>query len=255
MIIPKDLPAVGDFVIIKITKIMPHGAYCRLTEYNMDSYLPISEVSSGWIKNIHEFIREGQQDVAKVISVDPEKRSVDISLKKATGKDKKDKVNDYSLEKRAEGMVNKAIISSKQETNKEALTLELSKYAKTYNELVNNIFEGKDPLASIKEKEFKQALYDLVAKTIKPKTYTVAYSVDLSTSNTKSGLNSIKDALTEIEKKGVAVLYMGAPKYRLLSTADSYLKAEDKIKDAQKILEKHKNLEFSMKSIKIQAPQ
>ena len=70
MIIQKELPDVSEFVIIKITKIMPHGAYCRLIEYNSDAYLPISEVSSGWIKNIHEFIKEGQQDVAKVIFVD-----------------------------------------------------------------------------------------------------------------------------------------------------------------------------------------
>ena len=251
MIIPKDLPDVGEFVIIKITKIMPHGAYCRLTEYNIDSYLPISEVSSGWIKNIHEFIKEGQQDVAKVIFVDREKRSVDISLKKATGKDKKDKTNDYGLEKRAEGMFSKAVAASKQESNKQAIMAEVSKHAKTYNELVNNIFEGTDPLANIKEKEFKDALYAIVAKTIKAKIYTVAYNVDLTSTDTSSGTNTIKAALIDIEKAGVEVLYMGAPRYRLLATDSSYLKAEEKIKNAQKILENHKNLEFNMKSIKV----
>jgi translation initiation factor 2 subunit 1 len=251
LIVPKNLPDVGEFVIIKITKIMPHGAYCKLSEYNLDSYLPISEVASGWIKNIHEFIKEGQQDVAKVIFVDREKGSVDISLKKATSKDKKDKINDYGLEKRAEGIFNKAIVMSKQESNKQAIASELGKHAKTYNELVNSIFEGTDPLANFKDKEFKQALYSVVAKTIKPKTYTVAYNVDLTTTDTKSGLNSIKEALLSIEKEGVDVLYMGAPRYRLLATDSSYLKAEDRIKNAQKILEKHKNLEFEMKSSKV----
>ncbi len=253
MIIQKSLPDVGEFVIIKITKIMPHGAYCRLAEYNIDSYLPISEVSSGWIKNIHEFIKEGQQDVAKVIFIDPEKRSVDISLKKATAKDKKDKINDYGLEKRAEGIVTKAIAATKQEGNKQAIITELAKYAKTYNELANAIFEGKDPLSGFKEKEFKQALYDLVAKTIKPKTYTVAYNVDLTTTDTKAGINTIKDTLTGVEKEGVEVLYMGAPRYRFLASDSSYPKAEEKIKKAQKLLEKHKNIEFSMKSVKVQA--
>ena len=252
MIIPKELPDVGEFVIIKISKIMPHGAYCRLTEYNLDSYLPISEVSSGWIKNIHEFIKEGQQDVAKVIFVDREKRSVDISLKKATTKDKKDKVNDYGLEKRAEGMFNKAIISSKSEERKQAIMSEIAKTTKTYNELVNGIFEGADPLSGLQDRSFKQALYALVAKTIKPKTYTVAYSVDLTTNDTEAGINLIKEALGSVEKAGVDVLYMGAPKYRMLATDTSYPKAEDRIKEAQKILEKYRNIEFSMKSIKVQ---
>ena len=127
----------------------------------------------------------------------------------------------------------------------------MSKHAKTYNELVNAIFEGTDPLANFNDKEFKSALYAIVAKTIKPKIYTVAYNVDLTTTDTKSGINSIKDALANIEKDGVEVLYLGAPKYRLMATGSSYLNAEDKIKNAQKILEKYKNLEFSMKSAKV----
>ncbi len=252
MIKTKELPDVGEFVIIKISKIMPHGAYCRITEYNIDSYLPISEVSSGWIKNIHEFIKEGQQDVAKVIFTDKEKRSVDISLKKVTSKAKKDKINEFGLEKRAEGMFNKALASSKNEDKKQTIVEELSRLATTYNEIINSISDGKDPLAGIKEKSFKDALYELVAKTIKPKTYTVSYNVDLTTTDTKAGINLIKEALSSIEKEGVEVLYMGAPKYRFLATDSSYPEAEDKIKHAQDILEKYKTIEFNMKSIKVQ---
>jgi translation initiation factor 2 subunit 1 len=70
---------------------MPHGAYCELVEYKADAYLPIGEVASGWIKNIREFIKEGQKDVAKVVFVDQNKRALDISLKKVTAKEKKDK--------------------------------------------------------------------------------------------------------------------------------------------------------------------
>lgn len=253
MIVQKDLPEVGEFVIIKINKIMPHGAYCRLVEYGIDSYLPISEVSSGWIKNIHEFVKEGQQDVAKVIFVDRDKRSVDISLKKATNKDKKDKLSDYGLEKRSEGIFNKSIEMSKRQDRKQEITAEVSRYVKTYNELINGIYDGKDPLSTFKDKEFKQALYDLVVKTIKPKTYTVAYNVDITTADTKGGIGLIKAALTGIEKGGVEVLYMGAPRYRFLATDSSYPSAEARIKEAQKILEGFKSLEFTMKSVKVQA--
>ncbi|MDE1859525.1 MAG: S1 RNA-binding domain-containing protein, partial [Candidatus Micrarchaeota archaeon] len=247
------LPDQEEFVIIKITKIMPHGAYCKLTEYNIDAYLPISEVASGWIKNIHEFIKEGQQDVAKVIFVDREKKSVDVSLKKASSKQKKDKLNDYSIEKRSEGIFNKAVVASHKEEKKALLLTDISKVAKTYTELVNSIFEGKDPLADFKDKEFKQALYDLVSKTIKPKTYTVSYNIELSTSDTKAGIKTIKDALIQVEKIGVGVLYMGAPHYKLLSSASSYPKAEEKITAAQEVLNKYHSIEFSIKQNKEQA--
>ena len=56
MLIKKELPEERELVLVKISKIMPHGAYCELIEYGMDAYLPISEIASGWIKNIHEFI-------------------------------------------------------------------------------------------------------------------------------------------------------------------------------------------------------
>lgn len=253
MIIQKDLPDPEEFVIIKITKIMPHGAYARLTEYNIDAYLPISEIASGWIKNIHEFIKEGQQDVAKVIFVDREKRSVDISLKKASSKAKKDKLNDYSIEKRSEGIFNKAIVAAKKEDKKPQVVAEAATVAKTYTELINTIFEGKDPLKNTNDKEFKDALYEIVSKTIKPKIYTVSYNIELTTNDTKAGIKTIKEALVKVEKFGVEVLYMGAPHYRLLSKGSSYPEAEERITQAQVLLENYKTLEFSLKPNKVQA--
>lgn len=253
MIIQKELPDVSEFVIIKITKIMPHGAYCRLIEYNSDAYLPISEVSSGWIKNIHEFIKEGQQDVAKVIFVDREKKSVDISLKKATSKNKKDKSSEFSLEKRAEGIFNKAIEYSKSQPRKQQIIEEAAKKERTYNDLINDIFEGKDPLSGFQDREFKDALYSLVSKTIKPKTYTVAYNVELTTTDTRAGIGAIKEAFSKVAGTGVEVMYLGAPRYRLVATDSSYPKAEEKIKRAGEILGEYRSIEFSMKSGKTQA--
>ncbi len=252
MILKKDLPDIDEFVIVKITKIMPHGAYCRLTEYDIDAYLPISEISSGWIKNIHEFIKEGQQNVAKVIFVDRGKRSVDVSLKKVSGKAKKDKINEYSIEKRSEGIFQKAIAASNREAQKDALKIEAAAAAKTYTELVNNIFEGKDPLSASTDKEFKDALYALVLKTIKPKSYTVSYNMELVTTDTKKGIRTIKDVLLKVQKLGVDVLYMGAPHYRLLSTDSSYPKAEERIKAATKFLDSYKNIEYTLKTNKVQ---
>ncbi len=253
MIVQKEFPDEGEFVIIKITKIMPHGAYCKLTEFNIDAYLPISEVSSGWIKNIHEFIKEGLQDVAKVIFVDRSKRSVDISLKKATSKNKKDKTTEFSLEKRAEGIFNKAIENSKNQEKKHLIIQEIAKVEKTYNDLINDIYEGKDPLSSIKEPDFKKVLSDLVFKSIKPKTYEVAYNIELSTSNTRSGIRLIKEALVKVENAGAEVQYLGAPKYRLVAKGSDYLKAEDKIKEAQRILEQYGDIKFELKSSKAQS--
>ena len=56
------MPKVGELVIATVSKISKFGAYCRLPEYNdLEVFLPIREISSGWIKNIREHIHEGQK--------------------------------------------------------------------------------------------------------------------------------------------------------------------------------------------------
>ena len=54
---PSGIPRVGELVIASVSKISKFGAYCRLIEYNdLEVFLPIREVSSGWIKNIREHL-------------------------------------------------------------------------------------------------------------------------------------------------------------------------------------------------------
>ena len=251
MIINKELPSDGDFVLIKISKIMPYGAYCSLTEYNLDAYLPISEISSGWIKNIHEFIKEGQQDVAKVIFVDKEKKAVDISLKKVNPNEKKEKINEYRLEKRAEGLFNQAIIATKNNDKKPEIISKLSTKAPTYTEIINDSYSDKDYLTSLLGETLSKALHEIVVKNTKPKVCKVSYVVDMKTTDTKSGVSTIKTIFSDIESLGVKVLYLGAPKYRLIAEDSTYPNAEAKIKKAQKVFEKNsKKINFSMVAIK-----
>jgi translation initiation factor 2 alpha subunit (eIF-2alpha) len=72
----------------------------------------------------------------------------------------------------------------------------------------------------------------------------------MSTDVKTGGINQIKSTLKAIETTGINVLYVGAPRYRFISTDSSYPKAEEKIKKAQQILERTKKISFSMKGIK-----
>ena len=68
-----EYPEVGDHVIATIETITTYGAYAKLDEYNKQGLLHVSEISSSWIRNIRDFVREGQKAVLKVIRVDSEK--------------------------------------------------------------------------------------------------------------------------------------------------------------------------------------
>jgi translation initiation factor 2 alpha subunit (eIF-2alpha) len=101
-----DFPETGEFVIGTVKKIMPYGAFCTLDEYGgLDSFLHVSQVSSGWIRNIREHLREGQKVVAKVITLDREKGQVDLSIKQVTEADRKRKLTSFQAEKKARKLI------------------------------------------------------------------------------------------------------------------------------------------------------
>jgi translation initiation factor 2 subunit 1 len=238
MIIPKKTPNVGDMVLVKINKVMQFGAYCELTEYGVTAYLPIREVASGWIKNIHEFIKEGQSNVAKVTYIDYNKNAVDISLKKVREKDKKDKINLYNLEKRAYGMFKQALTLSKSEENEEKIKTELAKTFVNYNDIVVTIAEKSPEFENTDvNTDFKNALTAIIEKTIKQKIYKVSYNIEMNINDTNNGIKIIKKVLSEIAKTGIFVTYAGAPNYHITANGDSYPNAEEKIKKAQEILQ------------------
>ena len=250
MLIKKSMPGERELALIKINKILPHGAYCELIEYGMEAYLPISEIASGWIKNIHEFIKEGQKDVARVMVLDKEKKSIDISLKKVTAKEKKDKISEYNLEKRYEKLFDQALAAAKLSQKKEAIVQGAAKKVSTYTEIIQMAAEKKDLGGVINNTALEAALSDVAAKNIKPKRYEVSYTLEIRASDPKTNIKNIKNILEDIEKGGVEVLYLGAPHYQLTSEDSDYPKAESRIKEAQKILEKQKGISFTITSAK-----
>ena len=228
----------GEILLVKISKIMPHGAYCDLVEYNASAYLPISEVASGWIKNIHERIKEGQKDVAKVVFVDATRKAIDVSLKKVTTKEKKDKINEYTLEKRAEKFFTQALSAAHKEGKIEEYKQGVSKKVQTYTELLDLIYENRDEKGML-EDDVRSALLEIITKNMKPKVYSVAYTFELTAINGKGGISLIKKAYDEIGKLGVEVIYEGAPHYKVTARGESYIVAENKIKEAQQVLQKY----------------
>ncbi len=53
----------------------------NLTSTINEGLLHVSEISSSWIRNIRDFVREGQKMVLKVLRVDLEKGHIDLSLR------------------------------------------------------------------------------------------------------------------------------------------------------------------------------
>lgn len=238
MIPGQNTPQIGQLVIAQVSKIMPFGAYCKLPEYNnVEVFLPIKEVSSGWIKNIHEFIHEGQKLVCKVIFYDKERQTVDVSLKKVTPKERKEKIGEFNLEKRLEALFLQAIKTTGLDADKQEYAQKITEGFKGYTNFMRNATEGTEEFEKSKlPKKLKDAIVKLLESSRKKKKFVVSYVMTLTTYDTVGGATELRRILKLIAEKGVRIGYISAPKYHLTAEGKDYSDAEEKISSATAIV-------------------
>jgi translation initiation factor 2 subunit 1 len=101
-----DWPEVGYIVIATVPKVESYGAYVRLDEYGgKEGLLHISEISSRWVRNIRNHVRQNQKVVLQVMRTDPAKGQVDLSLRRVSRDDKRKKLEDWKKARKAETLL------------------------------------------------------------------------------------------------------------------------------------------------------
>ncbi|MGC8478403.1 MAG: S1 RNA-binding domain-containing protein [Candidatus Micrarchaeia archaeon] len=237
----EKLPQLHQVVIGQISKVMQFGAYCRLPEFNnLEVFIPLREVSFGWIKNIHEHLRVGQNVVCKIIYFDRERHTIDASIKQVTTKEEKDKINSFKLERRLSAMFRQLAKSTGQKNIEALASLVLSEFG-DFTNFAKAIMENS---ASLKDSKIPPQLISAIEENIKSimhrRTFKVSYIMTLLNQNTKSGASQNNEIFSKIVETGAKLSYISAPKYRVVAEGESYPKAEAKIKKIEEIMQKVK---------------
>ena len=109
-------------------EITPHGIYVDLDEYNhMNGFLHISEISTGWVRNIERVAKPQQKLVLKVIRAEKSRREVDLSLRQVTNEEKRNKLIEWKQRERATtimSMVKKKLALDDNQFNDTVMKLE-----------------------------------------------------------------------------------------------------------------------------------
>src|SRR5438132_1406376 len=101
-----DWPDEGELVVCTVANVKNFGAFVTLDEYeSKEGFIHIAEVSSGWIKYIRDYVREGQKVVCKVLKVDKEKGHIDLSLKAVNEHQRREKIQEWKNEQKAENLL------------------------------------------------------------------------------------------------------------------------------------------------------
>jgi translation initiation factor 2 subunit 1 len=226
------LPKEGEIIIATIRQVTRSGVYMTLDGYSkMTGFLHISEISTGWIRNIERYVRPKQKAVLKVIRVNKGREEVDTALKQVSGEEGKSKPIEVKRGDKA-GTLLDFIKSKLKLTDQEVLEIEgklLQKYDYLYSALDAISRNGVDAIKSIDlSQEIKGAIEE-ASKRIPVPLVEIGKVMEII-SKKPDGIEIIKNTLANPEaNKGDSsstITYMGAPRYRIVVKAKNFKIAE-----------------------------
>ena len=232
-------PEVGDLVIATVRRITPHGAYVLLDEYNREGLLHVSEISSSWIRNIRNFVREKQKVVLKVLRVDPQKRHIDLSLRRVTGRERREKIFYWKRGKTAESLLRSASEKLKmpfEEIYDKAGSIIEKKFG-IYEGLEKTAKEGVEVLLNLDiEKDIAATISEIAKQKIRIPMIKIKGTLRLQ-STKPNGASVIREALLHAQKietpgTNINIYIVSPPKYRIEVLAEDYKTAERTLKKA-----------------------
>ena len=235
-----NLPELEESVVVQVTGITRYGVYLQLIDYQCTGFLPISEISSRWVKRITDVVRYGEKLVVKILRINEERNTVDVSLKDLTVSERRKVMREWKLSNRGFQLLSEYSIKSGVEFDK--LELKLDKYIEKYGNIfvvLERIITDPELFESVSLSiKIKNELKDFLSKRIEPTQYGFEALVKIIFYG-KGGIYKLKDALEKFEttsnKHGLTakITSAGAPIYmvRLFSYKPELIK-----KYAEKIL-------------------
>src|SRR5215208_2024460 len=201
----KRLPDAGDIVVATIKEITGHGAYVILDEYNgMTGFLHISEIATGWIRNIERYVKKN------------EKASAFMEIIKV-----KAQINDSQI--------------------KEIEDKILQKYDYIYDIFETAARKGVDAIQNLGLPDAVTKAIEEESNKIQIPRVEIRGILEVSLKKS-DGIEVIKNILSAAEtgksSSHITISYIAAPRYRIVVSADNFKVAE---KALNNIVEKIRN--------------
>ena len=237
----ESYPDVNDFVVCKVKAIKDYGAFVDLMEYPFEGFVHISNIASGWVKNIRSHVSENQVRVAVVVRVDTQKKLIDLSLRRVSPNQEKAKLVQWKNQKRAEKLFERCAGELKvpfDKAMKEIAPKLVEEYGQLYEAFEVACLDGE---ASLKKcgvpANWCKVITKMARDTIKPPHVSIRANVQMSFSDS-NGVEHIKKIAKDVCTDDVDFSYVSAPNYSLIVESKDYPAAE---KIMGKVLDKIKN--------------
>jgi translation initiation factor 2 subunit 1 len=242
MVEEHELPEPGEIVVCKVKQVLNYGAFAELVEYgNEKGFVHVSQVSTRWVKNIRNHVKEGQIRAAKVLSINRDRHQIDLSFTKVSSNAQRARIEEWKQLKRCRKMLENLAKEQKREEDEvwEKVAKPLLDNYETLAEAFLEIVVKGEQAAKGVDKALMQPLLELVKKNVSvpEKTLQGAISIKLLKPD---AIDSIKQALEKAGKaaKNTELFYKGGGKYALKVMAPDFKQAEKSLDKVVETLEK-----------------
>ncbi len=230
---PEDeLPSIGEVVVCKVKQVLAYGCFVELLEYdNIKGFIHVSQVASRWVKNIRNFVKEGQVRAAKVTSINRERNQIDLSLVKVNSAEQRARIEEFKQLKRNKKLLE---LLAKQHKVDEAVVWEavaeplVSEYGSLFGAFQKIALEGESAVKGVDAK-WIGSLVELVKKNVVVPEKTIKGFISIC-SLKEDGVEIIKEALEKGMKSTkdaeIEIYYAGAGKYAVKVTSFDFKVAE-----------------------------
>jgi len=230
----QEMPEQGEIVLATVSKVMDHGAYVALDEYDgIQGFLHISEIAPGWIRSVGRFVRDGEKKVLLVKKVNPDRGDIDLSLKQVSNDQKKQKLKEAKKFEKGKTLLQNLKEKAKlSDSDIEKLEDGLySKYDSVYDAFIGIGRNGVESIKDLKIPKKTAAAIEEICSKIKLPSVEIRGIMEITNSKS-NGVDIIKKTLLDAAKKDsrMDITYLGAPKYRLSITSEDFKSAEKSLK-------------------------
>lgn len=245
--IDEEWPEEGDLLICTVKDIKQNGAYLGLDSYEgREGFVFVGEIAAGWVRNIRAHVREGQRVVAKVIQVKKDRKRVELSLKSVSEERRRDTVQAWKNEERANQIMRVASERVGWDDNKSA---EISNsMIETFGTLYGALEECAISESALTDAGFEGDWTDVVTslamENIIPPFVEIRGVLEIQVWG-EEGVYAIRDALLDaeacaegLEEVTLSCHYDGAPNYRIDIRAPDYQAAESVWESAVDVVKK-----------------
>ena len=232
-----DYPEVGELVVGEVDEIADFGVFVDLEAYDSRGLAHISEVASGWIKNVRDHAREGETVVAKVLDIDTDSQQIDLSLKDVNEHQRKDTIQAWKNEQKADNWMEIALGEDVDDDIYQTVANGLlAEYDTLYEAFEEAAIHGMDAVEDTDlGDEHAEAIVQTARENVSVSYVTVTGYVDLECP-APDGVDEVKEALQAAEGNGevppeveLEVSYVGSPEYRINVQAPDYKTAESEL--------------------------